>query len=105
MEKCDLLDDLIHGRITAGEADDICSAVLADTSNSVPANEVLGMTRVEWTAYAHGAEFGDVANWRAHGWPDKCFLCGGKIVPENFGWLAREHDGKIQLRHVVCPKD
>jgi hypothetical protein len=92
MEKFDLLNDLIHGRVSPVEADDLCSLVLADTSSTVPANEFMGMSRKEWTAYAHGAEFSEVATWRANGWPNKCFLCGGSIVSDNYGWLARLHD-------------
>ncbi|MFJ4294421.1 hypothetical protein ACIP1U_32380 [Cupriavidus sp. NPDC089707] len=105
MKKYDLLDDLIHGKITPDEADDICSGVLADTTLNIPAHEALGLTKVEWTAYAHGADFQEVADWRQHGWPDRCFVCGGRIKPESFGWLAREHNGKTQLKHVTCPKD
>ncbi len=104
MKKHDLLQDLIDGQITTEQAEDICSEVLADTSATVPAHEALGMTRREWTAYAHGAEFLDVANWRVHGWPDRCFVCGQPIALDNFGWLTREHEGRMQLKHVVCPK-
>lgn len=104
MKKCDLLDDLIHGRITPDEADDICSAVLADKIQTGPAHEILGLTRKEWTAYAHGTGFKDLAYWREHGWPDRCFICGQRIDSDNFGWLAREFDGKVQLKHIVCPE-
>lgn len=104
MKARDLLKDLIEGRITSEQAEDICSEVLDDTSASAPVHETLGMSKREWTAYAHGAEFSDVANWRVHGWPDRCFVCGQSIVLDNYGWLARQHEGKMQLKHVVCPK-
>jgi hypothetical protein len=104
MEKFDLLDDLIRGRISPTDADDLCSLVLADTSSTVPAYEFMGMSRKEWTACAHGAEFSEVAKWRANGWPNKCFKCDGLIVSDNYGWIATHHDGELQLKHVVCPK-
>ncbi|SOY71452.1 hypothetical protein CBM2585_B50420 [Cupriavidus taiwanensis] len=104
MEESDLLDKLIHGKITSDEADDIGSAVLSDTSQTTPAHEILGLSQKEWTAYAHGADFEDVAYWRQHGWPYRCFVCGRKIDSDNFGWLAREFGGKIQLEHIACPK-
>ncbi|CAM2152576.1 hypothetical protein [Paraburkholderia tropica] len=99
----DLLNELIEGKITNEQAEDICSEELADTTATVPVHEALGMSNPEWTALAHGAEFQDIANWRAHGWPKQCFICGHSINVEQFGWLAREHDGRMQLRHVVCP--
>ncbi|SOZ09869.1 protein of unknown function (plasmid) [Cupriavidus taiwanensis] len=46
MEESDLLDKLIHGKITSDEADDLCSAVLSDTSQTTPAHEILGLSFV-----------------------------------------------------------
>ena len=100
----DLIQDLIDGRVTAEQAEDVCSEALANASEAVSAPEALGISKKEWTAYAHGAEFQDLANWRAHGWPDRCFVCGQPISLDDFGWLAREHDGRMQLKHVVCKK-
>ncbi|WP_175961303.1 hypothetical protein [Burkholderia pyrrocinia] len=106
MEGLDLLNELIVGKLSAEEAESTCDFYLENlTANDPPIIEMLSISRKERMAYAHGAPFEVIAQWRGNGWPDKCFLCGGKIVPENFGWLPREHDGKIQLRHVVCPKD
>lgn len=105
MKNIDLLGDLINGRITPDEADDICSAVLSDTSLSVSAHEALGMSRKEWTAYAHGVDFANVAEWRAHGWPERCFVCGRAIDSDKYGWLAREHNGTMQLKHIIYPKE
>lgn len=104
MKKHDLLQELIEGKVTAEQAEDISNEVLEDMGRTVPVHEVLGMSRKEWTAYAHGVEFQEIANWRAHGWPDRCFICGQPIEVDNFGWLAREHEGRMQLKHVVCPK-
>lgn len=104
MKRIDLLKGLLNGDITDEEADDICSDVLSDPLGDMPAHEALGMSRVEWTAYAQGAEFRDIANWRASGWPDRCFVCGQSIVLEKFGWLVREIEGQLRIKHVVCPK-
>ena len=105
MKTCDLLQNMIDGKLTNEQAEDVCSDVLADTSSTIPAHEMLGMSRIEWTAYCHGAEFQDIANWRFHGWPSRCFTCGQWIVVDNFGWLARKHEGRMQLEHIVCPID
>ncbi|WP_147310666.1 hypothetical protein [Cupriavidus taiwanensis] len=104
MEESDLLDKLIHGKITSDEADDIGSAVLSDTSQTTPAHEILGLSQKEWTAYAHGADFEDFPYWRQHGWPYRCFVCGGKIDSDNFGWLAREFGGKISSSILFAPR-
>jgi hypothetical protein len=104
MKKYDVLQDLIEGKITKENAEDILSEVLEDMNRTVPVHELLGMSRYEWTAYGHGADFLDIANWRAHGWPNQCFICGQPINVEQFGWLTREHEGRMQLKHVVCPK-
>ncbi|WP_157025570.1 hypothetical protein [Paraburkholderia heleia] len=104
MKRHDLLQELIEGLITDAQAEDISDEVLADMDRTIPVHDALGMSRSEWTAYAHGVEFQEIAKWRAHGWPNRCFVCGQLINVENFGWLAREHDGRMQLKHVVCPK-
>jgi hypothetical protein len=104
MEKHNVLQNIIEGQITDEQAEDILNEILTDMSRNVPVHEALGMSRQEWTAYAHGVEFQEIANWRAHGWPNQCFVCGQPIVVNDFGWLARKHEGRMQLKHVVCPK-
>ncbi|SAK99063.1 hypothetical protein AWB82_07266 [Caballeronia glebae] len=104
-EARDLLGDLINGRLSPEEAEAVYDWYMDNlTVDDPPVTDMLGFSKKEWTAYAHGAEFQDVANWRAHGWPDTCFVCGKPIVSDNFGWLAREHEGRMQLKHVMCPK-
>jgi len=104
MKKYDVLQELIEGKITEENAEDILSEILGSMNRTVPVHELLGMSRYEWTANGHGADFQDIANWRAHGWPNRCFICGQPIKVEQFGWLTREHEDRMQLRHVVCPK-
>lgn len=104
MNKYDVLQHLIDGKITEENAEDILGEILEDMNRTVPVQELLGMSQYEWTAYGHGADFRDIANWRAHGWPNRCFICGQPINIERFGWLSRRHEGQMQLRHVECPK-
>ncbi|RQM43902.1 hypothetical protein [Paraburkholderia tropica] len=104
-EARDLLGDLVLGRITPEEAEAIYDWYMDNlTSDDPPVTEMLGFSKIEWTAHAHGAEFQDIANWRAHGWPNRCFICGQPINVEKFGWFTREHEGRMQLRHITCPK-
>lgn len=98
------MKELIEGLITDAQAEEIADEILADLGRSVPVHEVLGMSRCEWTAYAHGVEFREIANWRVYGWPNQCFVCKNPIIVENYGWLAREHEGRMQLKHVICPE-
>ncbi|MBN3855057.1 hypothetical protein G3N59_16870 [Paraburkholderia sp. Ac-20340] len=104
MKKYDVLQDLIEGKINEENAEDILSEILHDMNRTVPVKDLLGMSQYEWTAYGNGADFQDIANWRAHGWPNVCFICGQPINVEQFGWLPRRHEGRMQLRHVTCPK-
>lgn len=61
------------------------------------------LSQLEWTA--SNAPFTVLANWRKNGWPNQCFVCKQKLLPEIFGWLAREHDGEFGLRHVKCDEE
>jgi hypothetical protein len=103
MKKHDLLKELIDGKVTEEQAENVLSEILEDMDRTVPVQELIGMSRYEWTAYGHGTDLKDIARWRSHGWPDRCFVCGQPINVEAFGWLPREHDGHTQLKHVVCP--
>ncbi|MGF6573841.1 hypothetical protein ABH945_005962 [Paraburkholderia sp. GAS333] len=104
MEKRNLLDDLIANRLTLDEAEQVYDWYMDNlTASDPPVVEMLGFSRKEWTAHAHGAPFDVIAAWRAKGWPDRCFLCGGEIVSDNYGWLPREYEGVYGLKHIVCP--
>jgi hypothetical protein len=105
LKKRDLLDELITNSLTLEEAERVYDRYMDQlTAADPPVVEMLGFSRKEWTAHAHGAPFSVIAAWREHGWPDRCFLCGGQIISDNYGWFPREHDGIYGLRHVVCPK-
>ncbi|MBR7980694.1 hypothetical protein [Burkholderia cenocepacia] len=104
MEKRDLLGDLASGRLTPKEAEDVYDFYMDNLSKTdPPAPEMMGFSKKEWTAYAHGAPFEVIAQWRTHEWPDKCFVCGKAIVSDDYGWFVRKHEGEYALRHIICP--
>ncbi|WP_155640266.1 hypothetical protein [Burkholderia pseudomultivorans] len=106
MKKRNLLDELIEGRLSQEAAEKVYDLYMDNlTEADPPVTEMLGFSKKEWTAHAHGAPFEVIAEWRERGWPDRCFLCGERIVSDDFGWLPREHEGKYGLRHIVCAKD
>ena len=75
------------------------------TSEHPPVSEMLGFSKKEWTAHGHGASFKHIAQWREHGWPDTCLICGEKIIPDNYGWLPRWYFEEFGLIHIVCPNE
>jgi hypothetical protein len=104
LEKRNLLDELITRTLTPDEAEKTYDRYMEKlTAADPPVVEMLGCSKKEWTAHAHGAPFEAIAKWRASGWPDRCFVCGGEIISDNYGWFPREHNGVYGLRHIVCP--
>ncbi|RKP43282.1 hypothetical protein D7S89_26865 [Trinickia fusca] len=78
LERRDLLDDLSANRLSPDEAEQVYDWYMDNlTTADPPIVEMLGFSRKEWTAHAHGAPFEVIAKWRKYGWPNKCFLCGG----------------------------
>ncbi|HLN23487.1 MAG TPA: hypothetical protein VK558_05830 [Patescibacteria group bacterium] len=69
------------------------------------AEHILMLSHTEWTAKCHGVSLGELAEWRYHGWPNRCIVCGKEIDVEHFGWLATELDDldRSLMKHVVCP--
>ena len=105
MEKRDLLDDMITARLSPEDAEKIYDIYMDNlTEVDPPITELLGFSKKELTAHAHGAPFEVIAKWRDRGWPDRCFICGGRIVSDDFGWFPRWHNGEYGLRHIVCLK-
>lgn len=102
MKKREILQELIEGLITDAQAEEFLNEILEDVDRTIHVHDLLGMSIYEWTAYVHGVGLHELASWRAHGWPNRCFVCGQLVHVENAGWLAREHDGRMHLRHVVC---
>jgi hypothetical protein len=117
MKKLDILKDLYEGRISEDEAYDIQDQVgedfeagkiegkIIDGEITLDLGAYLGLTRMEWAAILHNASYNTVAKWRYEGWPTKCAECGKKIIPEKFGWKAKDgKEGKGILIHIPCLK-
>ncbi len=103
MKKIDVLKGINEGVLTLDEAEVAYDAVM--DSDPADAPNLLGLSKVEWAAYAKGVWFDELAEWTTHGWPTRCAKCGILIVVEDYGWSPFERsDGKHELRHVVCPK-
>ena len=98
----DLLAELALGRISETEAEKIYDDLMDSGTVNIP--ELLGLSKEEWTAFAHGVDFRQLSRWRIHGWPTRCLRCGRSIVVSQFGWLATEAaPHEYGLKHVTCP--
>ena len=111
MKPRDVLKEILEGKIDEDKADVFFDEVVEYIHSNPSLSEDdcwpskwLCLTRVEWTAVGTGTPFTTVADWRKNGWPKSCFKCGKTIIPENFGWVAKEVNGKHLLKHLVCPK-
>lgn len=102
MKSNNLLLDIYENRINEDQAQQLLDNIL-ESSNASSVESVLGLSRVEWTAYAQGMSFECIANFRYKGWPRTCIECGRPISVENFGWWFQELHGKVHIKHVQCP--
>jgi hypothetical protein len=96
----DLLDAISRGIMSAEEAEDRAHEI-ADTRHG-DLRELLGMSSVEYTAYAHGASLVQIARWRRDGWPSHCAICGRNLDVPQFGWVPREIEPVFVLVHIAC---
>lgn len=103
MKKCDILLEISERKLTEDQANDILIAVL-ESPEAAKIEELLGFSRVEWTAYGQGASLAEIATWRQFGWPRKCYLCGNEIDIEKFGWWVLDVENGSVLKHLRCPK-
>jgi hypothetical protein len=100
----DLLRELYEGELTPDQAQEIFDALL-DSDEAAEVYDLLGLSKHESTAYAHGAPLEELAQWRYEGWPNVCVDCGREIDIEKFGWFAgEEREGKSALSHITCPE-
>ena len=95
----DLLSELYLGRITIDEAYQIYDEIM-DSARAPYVAELLEMSDQEWTAYAQGASFGDIARWRFDGWPTRCAECGRSLNPSTYRWTVRQVNGSTTLVHL-----
>jgi hypothetical protein len=105
MKKIDLLSLVSTAVFSPEDAEDAYDYYMDNYTASDNVVQLLGFSRKEWTAHAHGAPFAVIANWRTLGWPDECFLCGEEIVSDNYGWFPRKRDGIYGLVHITCLPD
>jgi hypothetical protein len=98
--RVDIIDAILSGELTADEAEAVCELIMDMEGADLP--EALGLSSVEWTAYAHGVWFDELAQWRQEGWPRSCFVCKGSIVPAEYGWIAKSTAKGHRLIHIRC---
>ena len=100
-----LLDDLEKGLIVTDNPDTLADQVVSDWHDlKIPGElmDALGLTQEEYTAWASfGATFGLLLEWRLHGRPSTCELCGKPIGEEH--WAVFRRDNGEQIRsHFAC---
>lgn len=97
----DALAEISAGTRSVEEIESIYDEIM-ESSDAAQVRELLGMSTEEWTAFAHGVWFDELARWRTAGWPTRCVRCGETIVPGELGWMAIEHRDEHVLAHVRC---
>ena len=97
-----VIDEINSGNLSEAQVIDIIESIL-DTEDAPNVTTILGISNIEWTAYAQGASFGEIAEWRRSGWPKNCAVCGREINISNFGWWVTEMNGVSAIRHIKCP--
>ena len=99
--KRDVLHALVSGSMSLDEVEGFYDRLM-DSGEVGRAAELLGMSPAEWTAFAQGVWFDELAGWRSRGWPRNCVVCGKEVDIPQFGWLVREMMGTPRLAHVAC---
>ena len=94
----DALSELASGEVTLEEIEALYDAIM-ESDRSAAAQELLGMSSTEWTAFGHGVGFKELARWRAEGWPIRCPLCDKELpLPVNsVGWPRKRQMERIGL--------
>jgi hypothetical protein len=103
----DVLAKLLAGEVTLSEVERTYDRLMdgVEKSDAPSVREALCLSNVEWTAFAHGVWFDELAKWRGGGWPSVCAVCSAPIAVEKFGWLPRENEDEThELIHIECPK-
>lgn len=101
--KRDVLSELASGEVGLAEVEALYDSMMNSDAASL-VQDLLGLSSAEWTAFAHGVGFEELARWRADGWPERCPLCGKKLpAPAEFGWFAQaKADGTHRIVHIAC---
>ena len=101
MMRYDILKQVFDDSSSLAEAESGYDQVM-DSSEAAHVAEILGLNRIEWTAFGHGVPFDELAKWRYNGWPDVCPLCNRKVDIEKFGWMAKGENGHHVIMHLSC---
>ena len=103
-----LLDDLEKGLIATDDPDALTESIeerwhAGEIQGDLM--DVLGLAPEEYTAWASfGADFRLLLEWRRHGRPSTCGLCGNPIGQEH--WAVFDKDNGVQVRtHFSCWAD
>ena len=102
MNNRDILNEISTGTLKEEQVEKILAEILR-SNDAEKVESRLMLTRMEWTAYCHGATFSELSRWRDQGWPTQCILCGREIEVDKFGWKVIDKDGISKLRHIRCP--
>jgi hypothetical protein len=102
----DILTELAGSGLDLATAVDIVDNIVGEyhagtMTGALP--ELLHMSTIEYSAFAHGAPLDVLAGWRSDGWPTTCGKCHAAIAVNEFGWLPREVNGVFCLVHITCP--
>ena len=103
-----IIEEMSKGEISEDEALHIISENLSKKGFDP---SCIGISNVEWTAYAQGADLHTITRWRKSGWPTKCSICRNNLPePSEYGWFVWDiiekkignYSGNIGLIHINC---
>lgn len=98
----DLLAAINRGEVSPDRAEDLAEELTA-SDHGGNLRGLMGLSQIEYTAYAHGTPLAVLARWRLEGIPELCGVCSKGITPASpGGWLAREVGGSYALVHIAC---
>ncbi len=102
IKKRDILRELYKRRLTLNQVYRIDRHII-ESPHAAKFYTLLGLSKPEATAHAHGVPYDILAKWRYEGWPAVCAKCGKKITIRRYGWWAKEvKRGQFALVHIAC---
>lgn len=97
----DVLAELIAGSMSEQDVERMYESVIS-SPRAADTPRLLGLSEIEWAAFAHGVGFAELARWRRDGWPDRCWFCARPIVVREWGWMVTGPDEAHVLAHIPC---
>jgi hypothetical protein len=101
MKRLDFLAEVYVEKMSEVEGEAKTSRILS-SPEAANIKALLGLSNIEWTAHAQGANVNEIASWRYRGWPQVCLICGGPLYVEDFGWFVAVVDSVGKLTHITC---